>query len=79
MDGPGYHRSQAGRRCSETVFRTRGKLDAETEEYLDFIIGAGRRMQALIQDLLDFSRVSSPAQRFERVQTEAVLVRALLP
>ncbi len=42
--------------------RYRGRLDAEADEYLEYIVEGGRRMQALIQDLLQVSRVETGAQ-----------------
>jgi len=37
----------------------RGQLDAEADEFLQFIVEAGKRMQDLIRDLLQFSRVET--------------------
>lgn len=34
-----------------------GKLDQRANEYLNFILGSTRRMEALIRDLLDYSRI----------------------
>lgn len=34
-----------------------GKLDENSDEYLDFIMGATTRMQSLIKDLLEYSRI----------------------
>ncbi len=42
--------------------RYRGRLDADADEYLEYIVEGGRRMQALIQDLLQVSRVEMGAQ-----------------
>ncbi len=36
--------------------RYRGKLDAQADEYIQFCLGASRRMQKMIGGLLDFSR-----------------------
>ncbi len=35
----------------------KGKLDKDADQYLDFISGATGRMQSLIRDLLDYSRI----------------------
>lgn len=37
----------------------KGKLDANGDKYLDYIVKASQRMQALIKDLLDFSLIGS--------------------
>jgi light-regulated signal transduction histidine kinase (bacteriophytochrome) len=37
--------------------RFKGKLGEEADKHLDFIAGATRRMQSLIRDLLDYSRI----------------------
>lgn len=43
-----------------------GVLDSESKEYLDRMQSAAARMQTLIRDLLDFSRVATRAQPFVR-------------
>jgi len=39
------------------VKQYKGKLDKDADQYLDFISGATSRMQSLIKDLLEYSRV----------------------
>ena len=41
--------------------RYRGKLDQDADEYINFIVEGGNRMQQLILDMLEFSRVVSRA------------------
>lgn len=41
-----------------------GAMDDESREYLDRMLNAAGRMQTLIRDLLDFSRVATRAQPF---------------
>jgi len=36
----------------------RGRLDAETDEFIDFIVHNGKQMTRLIADLLDYSRIN---------------------
>ncbi len=42
--------------------RYRGRLDADADEFIGFIIEGGNRMQALIRDLLQLSRIETQAQ-----------------
>ncbi len=54
--------------------RYRGRLDADADEYIGFIVEGGVRMQSLIRDLLQFSRLESTAGRL--VPTSAAEVAA---
>jgi PAS domain S-box-containing protein len=51
----------------------KGKLDSDADEYIAFIVEGGNRMQALILDLLAYSRVNSKAQDLRPTDTEAVM------
>jgi PAS domain S-box-containing protein len=53
--------------------RYRGRLDANADEYIGFIVEGGNRMQALIQDLLAYSRVNTKRQELRPTDTEKVL------
>gem|GEM_PF-568519 len=53
--------------------RYRNRLDADADEYLGFIVEGGLRMQALIQDLLAFSRIGTTSSVSARVDTGGVL------
>ncbi len=57
--------------------RYKGRLDPEADEYIGFIVEAGYRMQTLIQDLLQFSRVTTLGSQPVRTDSGAVLDRAL--
>jgi light-regulated signal transduction histidine kinase (bacteriophytochrome) len=54
-----------------------GRLDAEADEYIWYLVDAANRMRDLIQDLLAFSRVQSRGASLERVNCEEVLGWAL--
>ena len=43
------------------------QVDATGREYIGYAVGGARRMQALIQDLLAYSRVGTHGREFERV------------
>lgn len=53
------------------------KLDSAAKEYLDFAADGARRMQELIDDLLEYSRVASRGSEPGPVDCEAALERAL--
>ncbi len=57
--------------------RYRNKLDAEAQEYLDFLTAAATRMQRMIVDLLDYSRLGHEPKPFQPVNLRDVLDAAL--
>lgn len=57
--------------------RYRGKLAADADEFIGFVVDGVNRMQQLILDLLDYSRVSTQDKSFSSVACEQVL-RAVL-
>ena len=57
--------------------RYRGRLDANADEYIRFIIEGVKRMQMLIQDLLQLSRVETSARPLAPADTQGVVADAL--
>ena len=56
----------------------RGKLGEDADKYIDFASGGARRMQELINALLDYSRVTTRGKEFTLVSLDETLDEALL-
>ena len=54
-----------------------GKLDDKADKYIDFAVDGASRMQNLINDLLEFSRVTTRAREFESADCELILNQVL--
>ncbi|GAB3317316.1 sensor histidine kinase [Haloplanus salinarum] len=53
------------------------ELDEEADEYIEFAVDGAQRMQAMIDDLLQYSRVHTKGKKFEETDPEAALERVL--
>ena len=57
--------------------KLQGKLDSESGTYVMSVISACKRLQSFVQDLLSFSRATSPERRFSPVSSESILATSL--
>jgi len=57
--------------------RYHGRLDADADEFIGYAVDGAKRMQALINDLLAYSRIGTKARPFEPTDCNAVVKTAL--
>lgn len=57
--------------------RYEGQLDEKADKYIHYASDGARRMQQLVTDLLAYSRVGSQGKPLERVDTNAIVERAM--
>jgi two-component system, chemotaxis family, sensor kinase Cph1 len=53
--------------------RYKDSLDSDANDFIEYVVDNAKRMKQLIDDLLDYSRVSSQAKEFENVDLKKVL------
>jgi PAS domain S-box-containing protein len=57
--------------------RYKNQLDANADQFITYAVDGARRMQTLINDLLNYSRVSSRGQTFMQVNCSIILEQAI--
>jgi PAS domain S-box-containing protein len=57
--------------------RYEGQLDSDADEFIEFMVGGAKRLQSMIQGLLDYSRVGTQGEEFKDFNTEEALNFAL--
>ncbi|MEL7669613.1 ATP-binding protein [Methanobacterium sp.] len=53
--------------------RYKGKLDSDADEFIEYIVDATIRMKQQIQDLLEFSRVTTNKEKFKLIDLNEIL------
>ncbi len=57
--------------------RYKGKLDEDADEFIDYIVDAAIRMKQQIEDLLEYSRVTTSGAKFKHINTDSILNEAI--
>jgi ligand-binding sensor domain-containing protein/signal transduction histidine kinase len=59
--------------CSLLARRYKDKLDQDAQDFIEFAVDGTKRMQGMINDLLTYSRVTTQAKPFERINMKVVM------
>ena len=57
--------------------RYKKQLDHDADEFMGYVVEASQRMQRMILDLLEYSRVSTKSEEFKLVNSEIILNRVI--
>ncbi|MBG0859968.1 MAG: PAS domain S-box protein [Bacteroidales bacterium] len=57
--------------------RYKDKLDRDAQEFISFAVDGAARMQELINDLLDYSRIETRGKKFSKVDVNVILEQVL--
>ena len=57
--------------------RYKNRLDDDADDFIEYIVENAKRMKQLIDDLLEYSRVSSQTKQYENVNIEKILDNVL--
>jgi PAS domain S-box-containing protein len=57
--------------------RYKNQLDANADQFITYAVDGARRMQTLINDLLNYSRVSTRGQAFKLIDCDVILQQAI--
>lgn len=58
--------------------RYHDKLDSDADEFIEYVVEAAQRMQQMIHDLLDYSRIMTKGKEFEEMSSENLLKEVII-